>query len=73
LSIQRVGISADADLANVYLMNGATRLTDAATVSSGSVNFNGGTVGLFTVPAGSSVEITVASDICSSSSSIATQ
>src|SRR3989344_3509569 len=64
LGLKRVGVSSDSTLTNVYLYNGATRLTDAASVSSGAFNFNDST-GLFTVPAGLTYTVSVRSNILS--------
>jgi len=65
VKLMRTGYSADADLTNVYLYNGAKRLTDSASVSSSVITFND-TVGIFTIPANSTVTITVKADVASS-------
>jgi len=57
VTLKRVGISADTALTNVFLFDGATRLTDAASVSSGSViNFTNSN-GLFTVSGSRTISV----------------
>ena len=65
LKFTRTGISSDSTLNNVYLYSGAARLTDSASVSQGIVNFSDAS-GLVTVPAGSSVTVSVRADVASS-------
>ncbi|MFZ1075403.1 MAG: peptidoglycan-binding domain-containing protein [Minisyncoccia bacterium] len=67
LSFNRTGVSNDATLANVYLYNAGTRITDSAGVSASAFSFTNPTA-LFTVPANSSYTVSVRSDIAGSSS-----
>ena len=65
LGFKRIGVSSDSTLANVYLFQGATRLTDSAGVSNTAFNFNAST-GIFTLAPGASATISVRSDIAAS-------
>ena len=66
VELQRVGVSADATLANVYLYEGNIRITDAASVVTGGyIRFNAGS-GLFTV--NGTRTLTVRADIASGTS-----
>ena len=65
--LSREGVSADTTLSNVYLFDGWSRLTDAATVSSGSISWNDSS-GLFTIPAGETATVAVRSDILTGTS-----
>lgn len=66
VTLQRIGVSADSTPSNVYLFDGATRLTDAAAVTNnGMVTFSNPS-GIFTVSGTKTV--TVKSDIASGTS-----
>ncbi len=66
VQLQRVGVSTDSTLTNVYLYDGNTRITDAASVVTGGyINFNA-PAGLFSV--NGSRTITVRADIAGSTS-----
>lgn len=67
VEVSREGVSSDTTLSNVYLFDGWTRVTDAATVSSGLISWNDSS-GLFTIPAGDTATLAVRSDIASSTS-----
>jgi trimeric autotransporter adhesin len=65
VQLQRTGVSTDQTLVNVYLYDGNTRITDAASVVTGGfINFNA-PAGLFTVSGART--ITVRADILSGS------
>ncbi len=67
LSFKRIGVSNDATMTNVYLYNGAMRLTDSAGVSSSAFSYSDPS-GIFTVPAGMTYTVSVRSDIADSTS-----
>ncbi len=67
LTFNRIGVSNDSTLTNVYLYTGAVRLTDSAGVSNSAFNFNNSS-GIFTVPAGGVYAVSVRSDIAGSTS-----
>ncbi|MCP3682234.1 MAG: hypothetical protein GY861_06030 [bacterium] len=60
---KRGGISANTDLDAMYLYDGETRLTEGATVSGGYVSFTDEVNGLFTVPAGTTMGVTLMGDM----------
>lgn len=62
IKFKRAGISADTDLDNLYLYDGATRLTDGSGISSNYVTFNNAS-GLFTVTKGTTKTITLVGDM----------
>jgi hypothetical protein len=63
-SVVRGGLSQDADLNNVYLYDGSTRLASNLGINQGNINFSNAS-GIFTVNAGQTKEITVSADISS--------
>ena len=67
LTFNRIGVSNDSTLANVYLYNAGMRLTDSAGVNNSQFSYSNA-AGLFTVPAGGSYTVSVRSDIAGSSS-----
>lgn len=62
LKLTRDGISADTDLANIYLYDGNTRLAEHTSISNRVISFNNA-AGLFTVTRGTTKTITVKADI----------
>ncbi|MGD1003440.1 MAG: peptidoglycan-binding domain-containing protein [Minisyncoccia bacterium] len=62
LVLTRTGLSQDNDLDNVYLYSGATKLASNLGFNNGAITFSNG-AGLFTVPANSTMVVTVTADI----------
>lgn len=62
IELTRLGVSSDSTLSNIYLFEGATRLTDASVLSSKKVTFSNSN-GVIVIPANSSKTISVKSDI----------
>ncbi|MEO8065850.1 MAG: hypothetical protein ABI643_03295 [Candidatus Doudnabacteria bacterium] len=60
LTLNRIGVSSNSLLANVYLFNGNLRITDSSSVNTnGQISFNNA-AGLFTAPASISVRADIA-------------
>ena len=62
LTFNRIGVSNDSTMTNVYVYHNGMRLTDSAGVSGGQFSYNDAN-GIFTVPAGMTYTIAVRSDI----------
>jgi hypothetical protein len=68
VKITRSGISADADLSNVYLYDGDTRIAENPSISGGVITFTN-PAGLFSVAAGQTKVITVKADLANGTTS----
>lgn len=68
VKVTRNGLGADTNLNNMYLFNGNTMVAQSASFQNGVVTFTNSN-GLFTVPAGSTLAITVKGDLASGSGS----
>ena len=66
LTFNRIGVSNDSTMTNVYLYNGGTRITDSAGISNGQYSYSN-SAGLFTVAAGGTYTVSVRSDILAGS------
>jgi len=62
LTFNRIGVSNDETMTNVYLYNAGKRLTDSAGISGGQFSYSDAS-GIFTVPAGMTYTVAVRSDI----------
>jgi hypothetical protein len=65
LVLNRIGVSNDSTINNVYVYDGGRRLTDSAVVSSGKITFNE-PAGMLVIPAGFSKTISIRADIAGS-------
>ncbi len=65
--VRRSGVSADADVSNLYLYVGGAKVASSPSISSGAFTF-ANSAGLFTVPAGSFVDVTVEMDLANGTS-----
>jgi hypothetical protein len=68
LVLSRTGLSQDSDLNNVYLYSGVTKLASNLGFNNGAITFSNG-AGLFTVPANSTMVVTVTVDVAPGTSS----
>jgi hypothetical protein len=67
LTFNRIGVSNDATINNVYLYNGVNRITDSAGVSSSQFSFTNA-AGIFTVLPGQTYTVSVRADIATNTS-----
>jgi len=67
LTFNRIGVSNDQTINNVYLYNGVTPITDSAGVSNSQFAFTNA-AGLFVVPAGTTYTVSVRADIATGTS-----
>jgi len=67
VKVKRGGISADADIANAYLYEGATRIAEMTNISATYISFVNAS-GLFTVSKGTTKAITVKMDVANGTS-----
>jgi len=68
LKVHRTGVSADADVSNMYLYVNNVRVGEAPSVSSAYFTFTN-SAGLFSVPAGSYVDVVVKMDLANGTTS----
>lgn len=57
ITLQRIGVSADTTLSNVYLFDGASRITDAASVASGGIITWTNSAGIFSAAGSKTISV----------------